>query len=180
MQRVDKPRVREKEIRILRRGEIEALLQAAESYRGGSCLAAVGLMLYAGLRPHEVTRLRWRDNNLRHGSISIQPQHSKTGGARRVTIHPPLARLLSGQQGEAEARICPPCWAQHWSRLHRAAGFAHWQPDVLRHTFASHHLARFRSYTALQLEMGHRSAQLLRTRYVSMPTEEPIFPPAQA
>ena len=32
----------------------------------------------------------------------------------------------------------------------------------------SHHLATFRSYTELQLEMGHRSADLLRTRYVAM------------
>ena len=71
--------------------------------------------------------------------------------------------------------MCPPCWAQHWSRLHRAAGFSRWQPDVLRHTFASHHLAHFRSYAALQLEMGHRSAELLRTRYVSEPEGESIF-----
>ena len=43
-----------------------------------------------------------------------------------------------------------------------------WQPDVLRHTFATHHLATFRNYAELQLEMGHRSAELLRTRYIAM------------
>ena len=43
-----------------------------------------------------------------------------------------------------------------------------WQPDVLRHTFATHHLATFRNYAELQLEMGHRSIELLRTRYIAI------------
>ena len=85
-----------------------------------------------------------------------------------MTIHPPLARILRRVQRAAYERICPPNWRRLWAGLHRAAGFPHWQPDVLRHTFATHHLATFRSYAELQLEMGHRSAELLRTRYVAM------------
>ena len=102
------------------------------------------------------------------GVIYISPQHSKTGGARCVTIHPPLAKILRTIQKAPDAPICPPNWPKHWAALHRKAGFTTWQPDVLRHTFATHHLATFRSYTELQLEMGHRSADLLRTRYVAM------------
>ena len=41
-----------------------------------------------------------------------------------------------------------------------------WPQDALRHTFASYHLSHFRSYAELQLEIGHRDATLLRTRYV--------------
>ena len=175
MQMVEKPRLHEKQIRILEHAQIQQLLSAAEKYRQGVCLPAVGLMLYAGLRPHEVARLHWGDINLVHGVISIHPQHSKTGGARMVTIHPPLRALLQGRQQEARQRICPRCWSLHWRQLHKEAGLSPWQPDVLRHTFASHHLARFRSYPALQLEMGHRSAYLLRTRYVSMPQEEKLL-----
>ena len=84
------------------------------------------------------------------------------------SIHPPLARILRHIQKADHERICPPNWRRHWAALHRAAGFTHWQPDVLRHTYATHHLATFRSYAELQLEMGHRSADLLRTRYVAM------------
>lgn len=170
---VEKTRVREREIAILTQEEIARLLQAAREYEQGKCLTAVGLMLYAGLRPHEVARLSWSDISLRHGCICIRPQHSKTGGARRVTIHRPLMRILREQRGSG--RICPPKWMHHWRRLHQAAGFSLWCPDVLRHTFASHHLAHFRSYMALQLEMGHRSAELLRTRYVNMPEEATLF-----
>ena len=177
MYNVEKPRVQEKELPILSREEIERLLLASRRYEQGICLPAVGFMLYAGLRPHEVTRLRGEDVSLAHGSISIRPQHSKTGGARRVTILPPLRRLLQAHAAAHahEGRICPPSWQRHWSELHKAAGLSPWRQDVLRHTFASHHLARFRSYAALQVEMGHRSAELLRTRYVSMPQEASLF-----
>lgn len=167
---VEKPRVSEKEIRTLTNEEATRLMETAQRYKGGICLAAVSLMLYAGVRPHEVARLSWSDISLTHDCICIQPRHSKTGGARRVTIHPPLKRIL--MDCISTGKICPAQWQQHWRQLHKEAQFTLWQPDILRHTFASQHIAQFRSYAMLQLEMGHRSAELLRTRYVSATTED--------
>ena len=164
--RVEVPRVVEGRIDVLTPHEIERLLATARQYRGGCCLAAVGMMLYAGIRPHEVARLSWEQVDMASRSISILPQHSKTGGARLVSIHAPLQRLLAGCAGEG--RICPPQWLRHWRELRRQAGFARWVPDVLRHTFASYHLRHFRSYGELQYETGHRDSSLLRTRYVNM------------
>ncbi|MFI3244645.1 MAG: hypothetical protein R3Y56_10370, partial [Akkermansia sp.] len=43
-----------------------------------------------------------------------------------------------------------------------------WRQDVLRHCFASYHVKRWHDYGRLQAEMGHRCADLLRTRYLSM------------
>lgn len=164
--RVEVPQVKEKQIDVLKPQEIDSLLQSARQYEGGKCLVAVGLMLYAGIRPHEVARLGWEDIDIAGRSIYIAPQHSKTGGARMVSIQPPLMRLLQAcKQG---GRICPPQWLIHWRELRKYAGFAHWQPDVLRHTFASYHLRHFKDYTALQYETGHRDSSLLRTRYVNM------------
>ena len=168
VRKVEAEKIVEKRIEPLNKGEIERVMSAAESYDDGSCLAATAIMLMAGVRPHETERLHWRDVRLEDGVIVISPQHSKTGGARCVTIHPPLARVLKRMQKAPEAPICPPNWRRRWAGLHKAAGFTPWQPDVLRHTFATHHLATFRSYAELQLEMGHRSAELLRTRYVAM------------
>ena len=164
--RVEAPRVVEQRIEILEPREIEQLLETAGTYRGGVCLAAVGMMLYAGIRPHEVSRLSWEQVDLENGSISISAQHSKTGGARLVTIHPPLQRLLAACV--STGRICPPQWLRHWRAMRRRAGFTNWVPDVLRHTFASYHLLYFRSYSQLQYETGHRDSSLLRTRYISM------------
>lgn len=43
-----------------------------------------------------------------------------------------------------------------------------WVPDCLRHTYASYHAKHFKDYNLLQMEMGHRSSSLLRTRYLNM------------
>ncbi len=170
--RVEAPRVVEKQVPILTPQEIRDLQQTAAHYRNGSCAAAVGMMLYAGIRPHEVARLTWAQVDLRERAIYILPQHSKTGGARRVTIHRPLLQILRTHRRADGEKICPPNWLRHWRKLRRAAGWnapAHpWPQDALRHTFASYHLSHFRSYAELQVEIGHRDATLLRTRYLCM------------
>lgn len=168
--RIRPPRITEQKISILRTEEIRSLLLNASRYRKGICLPAVAIMLYAGIRPNETERLSWEQIDLQNGFITIEPQHSKTGGARRVTIHPPLARLLrlSPQQ---KGRICPPNWRKHWATLHKLSGWDEnkpWQADILRHTFATYHLLYFKSYELLQWETGHRDAAMLRTRYVDM------------
>ncbi|MBR5331421.1 MAG: tyrosine-type recombinase/integrase [Akkermansia sp.] len=167
--RVEAPRVVEKPVPILTPQEIEQITTTAEKYQDGSCAAAVGMMLYAGIRPHEVARLSWAQVDLREEAIYILPQHSKTGGARRVTIHRPLLRILRKRKGEDNELICPENWLIHWRELRRVAGWGgdrKWPQDALRHTFASYHLSHFRSFSELQLEIGHRDATLLRTRYV--------------
>ena len=167
--RVEAPQVVEKQVPILSPQEIKDLRQTADSYKNGSCAAAVGMMLYAGIRPHEVARLTWDQVDLRERAIYILPRHSKTGGARRVTIHKPLMRILRTHKRAENEKICPADWLRHWRELRRAAGWGGdkpWPQDALRHTFASYHLSHFRSYAELQVEIGHRDATLLRTRYV--------------
>ena len=168
--KVEVPRVVEKQVPILSQQEIKDLRQTAEIYQGGSCAAAVGMMLYAGIRPHEVARLSWAQVDMRERAIYSLPQHSKTGGARRVTIHKPLLRILRAHKRSDGERICPPGWLRHWRELRRAAGWTSrehpWPQDALRHTYASYHLSHFRSFAELQVEIGHRDATLLRTRYV--------------
>lgn len=94
VQQVEIPHFPERPVPILNRQEMGRLLQTAARYAKGSCLPALGMMLYAGIRPHEVARLTWAQVDLANRAISILPRHSKTGGARRVSIHPPLAAIL--------------------------------------------------------------------------------------
>ena len=169
--RVELPRVTERRVEVLTPEEIHALKRAAEKYRGGSCAAAVGMMMYAGIRPHEVARLTWSQVDMQEQAIYILPRHSKTGGARRVSICKPLLRILGEYRRDDKERICPAGWEQHWRQLRRLAGWNNdkvWQQDALRHTFASYHLCHFRSFPELQCEIGHRDATLLRTRYLCM------------
>ncbi len=169
---IELPRIEEKEIVPLSMAECRRLVETARLPQFRDCLPALGLMLFAGVRPGEVARLRWEDVQCAEGSLSISARHSKTGGARRVELSPPLRRLLRRQRPRGNRPLCPPQWNRRWRSLRRAAGFStpqrSWVPDVLRHTFASYHALTHRNLPALQLQLGHRDSRLLLTRYLNM------------
>ena len=138
--RVEATRVVEQQVPILTPQEIETLKQTAENYHSGSCAAAVEMMLYTGIRPHEVSRLTWEQVDLQEKAIYILPRHSKTGGSRRVTIHKPLMRIQLTHKRKDHNKICPPNRLMHWRMLRQAAGWSNekkWPQDALRNTFAS-------------------------------------------
>lgn len=167
--RIEQPHVREKEIKPLTPEEISRIKRMARKKENRPCRAAIGLMLYAGIRPYEVTRLTWKDINFEDRIISLRPRHTKTGGARHVHIPPVLERCLRQCRPlDDDEPICPPNWERRWRAFRLSAGFTHWQQDCLRHTYASYHAKYHRNFSLLQMEMGHRSADLLRTRYLNM------------
>ena len=170
------PEVSEKEIVPLTPSEGETLVNTAREIAGERAALAAGLMLYAGIRPAEMARLRRADIDLQERIVCITPRHSKTGGARHVSVFPPLMRLMLAEDAFPEfddEPIVPANWARKWLRIRHACGWnlpagKPWQQDVLRHTFASHHLKLFRDIEKLQLEMGHSTTKLLFSRYVNL------------
>ncbi len=159
---------RERRISPLSLPEVTRLLGTCLQAGFCSCAAAVGIMLWAGIRPAEVARLSWEDVKLRDGIIILHPQHTKTGGARCVNIQPPLAWWLKDLlRHNTSGSLCPRNWKRKWSQLHQSADLVPWVPDVLRHSFASYHAAHYHNFEQLQYEMGHRSLQLLRFRYLA-------------
>ncbi len=167
------PAVEEKEIMPLTLPECRRLVEVAKTPHFLDCLPALGLMLFAGVRPGEVARLRWADIHCSEGVLTIAARHSKTGGARRVELCAPLRKMLRRQRPAGEGLLCPPRWGKRWQRLRQVAGLAgaarRWVPDVLRHTFASYHALTHRNLPALQLQLGHRDSRLLMTRYLNLP-----------
>ena len=69
--RVDVPSFREQVIAVLNPEEIKCLRNAAESPEFRDCAPAVWIMMYAGIRPGEVARLRWCDVDMENGIISV-------------------------------------------------------------------------------------------------------------
>ena len=170
---VPPPILREKRIRALSLYEAKRLLHTAEQLFHGACLPACALMLYAGIRPHEVKRLTWKHINLKSGLVSLAPSHTKTGGSRHVSILPVLGAILSrtSSAGSPSRPVCPPNWEKKWREVRRRSGIlkkSGWVQDVLRHTYASYHLAHFCNQNLLQKEMGHSSPSLLLARYLNM------------
>ena len=154
----------EKEIHPLKSEEIERLKAAVEHTEHRCMKLSLHLLLYCGLRPNEVSRMSSHHIQWEHRRVIVTAQSSKTGGGRTV----PLRRIKDLKKED----ICiPRNWLNRWKALRRAAGFRanQWIPDICRHTFASYHAAKFRNLPELQLEMGHRSVHLLRSRYLNLP-----------
>ncbi len=153
--------------------EATQLLATAHQLHGGACLPACALMLFAGLRPQETRRLTWGQINLKSNIINILPENSKTGGYRQISIQPVLHALLFPLHTlhPGSASVCPPAWETKWREVRHQSGICKqnaWVQDVLRHTYASYHLARFKDRKLLQEEMGHRSGELLNRCYINL------------
>ena len=162
--RIEIPKITEREITPLAPEAVSQLEDAAQQPENRAMQLSLHLMLYYGLRPQEVARLRIQDIRTDQGFVVVPGRCSKTGGGRRIPI-----RCKKKLQ---EILLCiPRNWQSRWKRLRQAAGFSsgQWIPDVCRHTFASYHAAHFRNLQELQLEMGHRDSALLRTRYLNLP-----------
>ena len=158
--RIDVPKVVETPKEPLPLEEVQRLRAAVEQPEFRDMKLSVNLLLYSGIRPAEVSRLRAEDFCWQERVVVVRPTKSKTGGGRVVPLRG-VAKL------PPQERVIPCNWQRRWRALRQAAGFTHWVPDVCRHTFASYHAAYFRNLPELQLEMGHRDCGLLRTRYMS-------------
>ena len=169
IKRIERKKVVEKEIQPLKLAETKRLIKTAQNESPVYAVVAA-LLVYTGIRPHEVRRLTWRDIDTEEKTITVRSQCSKTGGVRQVEIPPVLNRLLITHSRELkEEKICPPNWQRRWRKIRNNSGFRGcWVQDVLRHTYASFHAKNYADLPRLQLNMGHRDLSLLRSRYVNM------------
>lgn len=157
---IETPSVSENEIVPLTLQQIRKLEDTATKTEHADMRLSLHLLTYCGLRPAEVARLSPQDIRWKEGEVVVRPVVSKTGGGRVVPLY--CKGKLRGVR-----RIIPRNWTVRWKKLRRAAGLRTWQADALRHTFATYHATYFRNLPELQLEMGHSSPNLLRTRYVN-------------
>ena len=167
---IERRRIIEKEISPLTFPQIKNLIKTAKMPKHKECLPAIGLLMFAGVRPKEVHRLTWKDIDLEENSITIHSLCSKTGGVRQIEICSSLKRLLAPfANGQKNERVCPKNWQKRWRDIRNESGFKNvWVQDILRHTYASYHAKRFKDLPRLQLNMGHYDLSLLRSRYVNM------------
>lgn len=136
----------------------------------------IALCAFAGIRPTECARLTWQDVDMEDGVISVRHASSKTGGQRHIQMHPTLRAWLETYRPPDAAPTDKITdnknLAIRLTALHARAGFNAdhpWQNDVLRHSYATYYLKnQCGDLTQLQLNMGHRSAMLLYTRYTNM------------
>jgi integrase len=155
--------------KTLTAAQAQELMNYAEGYQKGRLVPFFALCLFAGIRPclrtGEILRLLPTHVRLDTGVIHIEPEVSKVKEKRTVAIQPNLAAWLRAYPLKNYPIIIPNL--QHY-RAHVAKrfGLTH---DVMRHTFISMHVAKFRSIGEASLQAGN-SESIIRKHYLDLKT----------
>ena len=149
-------------------GQAAALMHHAEQIDGGSLVPFFALALFAGIRPcvrtGEILKLRPEHVRIDTGVILIEPEVSKVRMKRAVTIRPKLAAWLRAYPLDRFPSI--PANLQH-TRAAVAEKFT-LSHDIMRHTFISMHVAKYRSMGDV-LQAGN-SESIIRKHYLDLKT----------
>lgn len=152
----------------------------------GDLIPWITLGLYAGLRPDEAKRLRWEDINFekrrlivrepdeeRSDSIPLDPVglHLRESDGERGRVVPMEAILIEWLRPlRPESGRGPMTKNHQWKfkALKKELGpsWKQWPQDVLRHSYASYHLARDEHAGATSFRMGHRDVNTTFQYYV--------------
>ena len=128
----------------------------------------VTLGLFAGLRPFETVRLKRQDINLVAKVLTVTGKRSRSRSRRHVTISLNLAQWLDGWDPPGHTYWHVRDMIQSASRT----SGVELDPDVFRHSFASHHLALHRDAALTAHEMGHQNQETLYRHYRELVSQE--------
>jgi len=135
------------------------------------CIPMVAIGAFAGVRTEERCKLTWEDINFETKTIVISAENAKTPSRRTIAIQPVLESWLEphkNKTGLIWPKGTPDSWHKHFSKARKAAKIAKWDENVLRHSFASYHLAYFNDILTLTREMGHNSGNMLFKHYAEV------------
>jgi integrase len=161
---ISRPEFENEPVPILRWWEILDLFSVAPP----ETVPYLALGAFAGLRPFELSRVSQDKINLDTRTITIEAKHSKSRQRRFVHIEDALYWWLRGRTIEPKTY-----WQVH-RLIHLASSEAraYMAPDVLRHSFASHHLALYGSAAKTAHELGHASEAMLYRHYRELVTKQ--------
>lgn len=124
---------------------------------------------WAGLRPMELSRLRWEDLLWERRSIAVRAEVAgKTGRERFVPMEGPVLALRDRPRPRRKAgpgKVCGYKDPVRIAGLLREAGvLSSWAQDVMRHSYISYRIARGDSLARIAEEAGN-SEGIIRRRY---------------
>jgi integrase len=139
------------------------LLQVAQSI-DPSIAKYLAIGLFAGIRPNEIIRLDNSDINGRY--IEVKGTSAKTRKRRIVSVLPNLQNWLRVAESLPKKNL------RRRREIVIEQANVDWTHDVMRHSYASYHLAYHQSADKTALEMGHRDTQMLFRHYRSVVTKD--------
>jgi len=147
------------------------LMVFVENYEAGEMVPYFAICLFAGVRPclrfGEISKLKPASVKRDTGVIHIEPEVSKVRTKRLVTIQSNLAAWLRAYPLE-QFPIIPKNAVNMHRRICDEFGLTH---DVLRHTFISMFVAKFRSMGEAALQAGN-SESIIRKHYLDLKSKE--------
>ncbi len=156
--------------RTLSAQQVRVLMEFLESYQGGKWVPYYALCLFAGIRPGvphgEITKLKPGDVNLESAIIHISAAVSKVREPRRIAIQPNLAAWLHAYPLD-KFPIVLGNFKKRREKFAKQFGLTH---DVLRHTFISMFVAKFRSIGEAAIQAGN-SESIIRRHYLDLKTQ---------
>lgn len=124
-------------------------------------LGYLALAMFAGVRPDEIKRADLTRLELRMGTVVIRGRDAKTRQRRVISLER-TARIWL----RLWRRVCPAAnsfvpvnFDRKLKKLREKSGVGQWPNDILRHTFASYHFAKYADRARLQSQMGHTQSE---------------------
>jgi integrase len=143
------------------------LMAHVEQFERGRMIPYFAICLFAGIRPctrtGEISKLEPESVRLDTGVIHIEPEVSKVRMKRLVTIQPNLAAWLRAYPLK-HYPILPMNAEELRAKICRKFRLTH---DVLRHTFISMFVAKYRSMGEAALQAGN-SESIIRKHYLDL------------
>lgn len=178
LQDVNAPHVVQKDPTILTIEQCANLLKSAWDSFDGHLFPYVVLNLFCGIRPKELTRLRW--SHMKNDAIRLDASITKTNDVRNVPI-PTNALLMLDYWRErskvdiyASTELINGDWSndklrREFKRVYRRAGLKAWPKDAGRHTFASYYLSAVEGNVGkLQARLGHATHKMSLRHYINL------------
>lgn len=118
-------------------------------------VAALAVLFFAGIRPHEMLRLNWQQIDLAAGVIRLTGEETKTRTMRNVEIAANLRAWLTRYRGTGPIVPSPTQYRDQRVVVMKKCGLTGWPVDVARHTFATMHYNAHQDAAATMAQLGH-------------------------
>lgn len=133
------------------------------------------ISLFAGLRPYECRFLKWEQIHLEEKTITVLSETSKTKETRNVPIESTLMAWLEEHKPSTLAGSIIPHqnFIKRAQALHSSLGYKgdgsnpqapNWPQDVMRHSYGSYWLAKYKHRAVLAENMGN-TVEMIKKHY---------------
>jgi integrase len=173
------------EVVIYTPAELKSLFAACIDYpMGGAdrlcseCVAPFAFMAFAGIRPVEITKLKWENVSLELRNIRIGSTVAKKLYRRNVRINDTMAAWITAiPEDKRKGKIIPARWRYKAAKVRTTAGIdGREKQDALRHSFGTYTLAVENDLDMLKADMGHGTTAVYFDHYHKAVTKAEALP----